>query len=302
MPQSPEMVRISARCTAYLQRPGGWFLNNSGWIAGDEQRLLVDTCATEHRTRRLLAACHENDTTGTPPSVVLTHGHGDHAHGAGIAANDGGTIMASSAAADETMSGPHTLPDVFNCEDWGNIPAPNDIQVLTTPGATSLDLGGILVEVWPVPITAHTAGDVVVWVPSERTLFSGDLMFDGVTPLALSGSIRGWLDALDWLESFDATTLVPGHGPVTTDPAKPIRTLRDYFQWLVGAVSGGEPDFVDLERQARTRYHGWLDAERHALNLRVAHAEALGQTLSFPAGLDVIRRSAGGRIPLDLQM
>ena len=140
----------------------------------------------------------------------------------------------------------------------------------------------------------------MVWAPRDGVLFTGDLLFSGVVPLAVSGSVVGWLSALDWLAQFDAQHLVPGHGPLT-DPRQTSIAARDYLRWLLDAVAGdGDPDYTGPEQQARTRWPRWLDGERHAVNLRVAHAELHGSRCDLHTALDAMRTAAGGVISLDL--
>lgn len=299
MPPEPSVVSVTERCAAFLQLPGSWFLNNAGWVIGENRTLLVDTCATEERSRLLLGAVAEADRSGAPPTAVLTHAHGDHAHGAGLVARAGGEVLVTPAAAADISAGPNTYPAIFSFSGWGDIAPPRTTKPVMEP--IELDLGGISAHVIPVPGTAHTGGDLVVWVPSEGVIFSGDLIFSGVTPLAISGSVYGWLEALNWLEGLGATSLIPGHGPVSTRPSEPIGEVRAYLEWLVSVVGeAGVPDFEVLEQKAWKRFGGWLDAERNAVNLRVAHAEVSGQSCSFASAIEAMRASAGGMIALDI--
>ena len=48
-----------------------------------------------------------------------------------------------------------------------------------------------------------TAGDVVAWVPDERVLFAGDLLFVGGTPIMWAGPIGGWIAACDRMVALD---------------------------------------------------------------------------------------------------
>src|SRR5688572_33404223 len=66
---------------AWVQPDGTWWLNNAGAVADDGQVLLVDTCATETRTRRFLAAVDGATAGGTVRLAVNTHLHGDHTYG-----------------------------------------------------------------------------------------------------------------------------------------------------------------------------------------------------------------------------
>lgn len=297
MSAEPVLVPLGARTTAYVQLPGGWFLNNAGWITGTERTLLIDTCATEARSRHLLQQARATQPD-VPLTAVLTHAHGDHTHGAGLVTASGGTALASTPAADDIATGPHTYPELFDCSTWGDITPPEHMDTITE--ATTLDLGNTTVEVLPVPTQAHTDGDLVVWHPHDGVLFTGDLVFNGVTPLAMHGSIAGWLQALDWLEGFEAAQLVPGHGPVITDADAALAPLRGYLRWLLDVTVTDTPDFDALEQHARDRWSDWLDAERHAVNLRRAHADTHHHDFDLITAAAAMLQSAGGPISLDI--
>ena len=71
---------VSPGVFAYVQPDGTWWINNAGFIVGSEGVILIDTCATEQRTRQLLATIRS--VTDAPVHVVVnTHHHGDHTHG-----------------------------------------------------------------------------------------------------------------------------------------------------------------------------------------------------------------------------
>ena len=52
----------------------------------------------------------------------------------------------------------------------------------------------------------------MAWLPGERILFAGDLVFNRGTPFALSGSISGWLEVLLALGELAPDIVIPGHG------------------------------------------------------------------------------------------
>ncbi|HWE90502.1 MAG TPA: MBL fold metallo-hydrolase [Pseudonocardiaceae bacterium] len=302
--KAPVVTSLGSGIAAYSQLPGDWFLNNAGWCVGPNATLLIDTCATEARTRRLLTALGDADSSGRPPTVALTHAHGDHANGAGLVARAGGTVLATSRAAAVITAGPHTYPEVFAYDGWGDITPPLDIRIVDNP--IDLDLGGgRSARIIPVPGRAHTDGDLVVWLPHDSVLFTGDLLFAGVTPLAVHGSIAGWLAALGWLATFEAAHIVPGHGPVaghahadTSSSPDPLAEITGYLRWLLDVTEAADPDFAGLAEQARTRWPNWLDSERHAANLRIAHAEAHGHVPDLAAIFAAMLASAGGVLTL----
>ena len=245
------------------------------------------------------AARAGSSRAGNPLSAVLTHAHGDHANGAGLVSRTGGEVIATETTAEDVSTGPHTYPSMFNFSDWGEITPPASIRTINEP--TPLDLGNITVEIHPVPAHAHTGGDIVVWIPTDGVLFTGDLLFHGVTPLGLHGSITGWLDSLTWLESFGARHIVPGHGPLATPDSGLVATVRHYLRWILDAVSGpAEPDFAQLAEEATQRWSSWLDAERHIVNIRAAHAEVREQPFDTTAAVNDMLAVAGGRIDLHI--
>jgi glyoxylase-like metal-dependent hydrolase (beta-lactamase superfamily II) len=90
----------------------------------------------------------------------------------------------------------------------------------------------------------HTAGDLVVWLPRERVLASGDLV---VAPVPLVGAdqshIATWAPALDSLRALKPAVIVPGHGPVMHDDthlALEAELFRSIQRQVAAAVARGE--------------------------------------------------------------
>jgi glyoxylase-like metal-dependent hydrolase (beta-lactamase superfamily II) len=77
---------------------------------------------------------------------------------------------------------------------------------------------------------AHTAGDIVLWLPQERIVATGDVVTAPI-PLMPSPYTSGYLDVLGRIEDLGFATLVPGHGLVEHDAsyldllAETIRTV-----------------------------------------------------------------------------
>jgi glyoxylase-like metal-dependent hydrolase (beta-lactamase superfamily II) len=70
----------------------------------------------------------------------------------------------------------------------------------------------------------HTAGDVVVYLPREKVVITGDFLTSGTSNMSDSFPLE-WAASLDELKKLDFDTIVPGHGEAYTDKAK-----IDYFQ------------------------------------------------------------------------
>ncbi|MFD5769026.1 MBL fold metallo-hydrolase [Streptomyces sp. NPDC127049] len=282
--EPPALRRLADGVYAYVQPDGGWCLNNAGLVVGSDRTVLVDTAATEARTRRLRTETERVAPAG-PDYVVNTHFHGDHTFGNGqfapravVVAHEG--TRADSAEAGLGLRG--LWPDV----DWGSTPLL--LPDLTFDGSLTLRLGGLRVELLHVG-PAHTANDVVAWIPERSVLFTGDVVWSRVTPFVLFGSVSGSLEALDRLRALGARTVVPGHGPVGGPEL--FDFTEAYLRFLRRTAEEGVRDgLTPLEAAHRTElgvFAGLVDAERLVGNLHRAYAEVEG--LPPAARIDVAR-------------
>ena len=108
--------------------------------------------------------------------------------------------------------------------------------LLVTDGM-NLDLGGRVVEIRNLG-TGHTVGDLVVWVPEEKVLVSGDLIVYPV-PYFFAGQPYDLIRALERIEAMNVSTIVPGHGPVLHDKehlGRMLVLLRDTRDKVVQEV------------------------------------------------------------------
>ena len=74
---------------------------------------------------------------------------------------------------------------------------------------------------------AHTGGDVLVYLPAEGILCSGDLLVEG---LAFMGDayVDEWIGALDAVAELEFDTVLPGHGAAFTGKDK-VASFRSYL-------------------------------------------------------------------------
>lgn len=90
---------------------------------------------------------------------------------------------------------------------------PNKGSIVFT-GNLTLRVGGHTFELIHTP--GHTPGQVAVYVPEERAVFTGDTIFSECQTWLMTSDVDQWLTALDVVEGLDVDYLIPGHGPVTT--------------------------------------------------------------------------------------
>jgi len=96
----------------------------------------------------------------------------------------------------------------------------------------------------------HTAGDIVTYLPRERTVATGDLAH-GILPFIADGYPDEWPRTLAALEQLDFTRLVPGHGAVQTGKGT-LALFRGYLEELNEAVKRGIERGASLEELQRT--------------------------------------------------
>jgi glyoxylase-like metal-dependent hydrolase (beta-lactamase superfamily II) len=93
---------------------------------------------------------------------------------------------------------------------------------------------------------AHTAGDLVVWLPSAGVLFSGDIIYvDRMLAVIPISSTAGWIEAFDATVALSPKVIVPGHGK-PTDIVKAKRETRDYLVLLRESARKAVDNLVDL--------------------------------------------------------
>ena len=274
-------------CWAWLQPDGSWGWSNAGLIADGDSSLLVDTLFDLHLTREMLAAMQ--DVTGRAPirTLVNTHANGDHCWGNQLVT--GAEIIGSTSCAAEMGSlDPGVLAAMLKSDDLGDAGAffkrifgAFDFEgiTLTRPtrtfdGELTVHVGGRqvdLIEVGP----AHTQGDVLVHVPADRTVFTGDILFIGGTPIVWEGPIDNWIAACDRILAMDVETIVPGHGPITDKQG--VRDVQRYLAFVKTEAAKRFEAGLSVEEAARDialgEFSHWTDRERIAVNVQTAYRE-----------------------------
>jgi glyoxylase-like metal-dependent hydrolase (beta-lactamase superfamily II) len=102
---------------------------------------------------------------------------------------------------------------------------------LTFSGELGLRMGSLEVKVIHAG-PGHTAGDTIVWVPSQRVLFSGDLVEFEAGVYTGDAHLEEWPATLEKLRALRPQALVPGRGPALTTSAASHRAI-DYTQTFI---------------------------------------------------------------------
>jgi cyclase len=285
-PGRPYVQEVSPGVYAYVQPDGTWWINNTGFLAGPQGVISIDTCSTQRRTR----AYQDAIATVTPApvrTVVNTHHHGDHTFGNCLF--PAAAIIGHEKARSEAIAfGPPRELPFWDGPDWGELTL--DPPFVTFTDEIALHSGELRAQVRYVGTAAHTTNDSIVWVPERSVLFCGDLIFNGGTPFLLMGSIAGAIEVLEnVIRPLRAQTIVPGHGPVFSGD-EPIAATLDYLRFVAslaarGRAAGLTPLAAATEADLG-RFADWPDSERLAGNLHRAYAELDGAANGDP--IDVV--------------
>ena len=95
----------------------------------------------------------------------------------------------------------------------------------------TLRLGGRTVAIIH-PGNAHSAGDLVIWLPREGVLFAGDILLEDGGTMVVDGNSTALLRALTFIDSLAPRVIVPGHGRIPADPRTMTATTREYITAL----------------------------------------------------------------------
>lgn len=273
------LIRVSDGVYGYVQDDGTWWLNNAAFVTSRNETMLFDTCATAARTDLLLDALRRTGAA-SPQTVVCSHGHSDHTHG--LSRVSAATIIAPRRAHEEIVRrGIVRAPRGFSPFDVGPLKPQAPTEFVDT--SMTRMVGNIRCELVAIQDPAHSAGDLIAWLPDSSVLFAGDLAFNGVTPLLMSGSVTGTIRALeDVLIPLDARVVIPGHGKISGKSTLHA-TLR-YCQFVEEtarrAKRRGQTALTAAKDADLGEFTHWMDPERLVANLH----RSLGDQEGVPPG------------------
>jgi glyoxylase-like metal-dependent hydrolase (beta-lactamase superfamily II) len=298
-----ELRQIARDVYACLQPDRGLGWSNSGFVDRGGG-LVVDTFWDLPRTRRLIET-YARVRSEPPRRLVNTHHNGDHCWGNQLFP-DAEIIGHRLCAAAFGKERPEALEAIRRSGGSGDPAlrafaaalADYDFSGITLTPPTvlfdermTLELDGRpaeLVYVGP----AHTIGDVIVHLPEDRIVFTGDILFRLCTPIGWEGTFAKWIAALDHIIALAPDVVVPGHGPLCGIEGP--REMQAYLAYVRDESRRGfDAGLGPVETATRVDlgpYAGWTEPERIVFNVARAFREFRGEPLDAPLDVATLMR------------
>ncbi len=283
---------VGARCYAWIQPDGGWGWINAGLVVDGDESLLVDTLFDLRLTRAMLDGMRRAEPVAARrfDKLVNTHTDPDHCNGNELVAE--AEIIASKAAAlqmaaespDRLVAIMRQAPamgetgrfllEAFSAFDFEGIS--QTLPTTTFEGEYQTHVGDkrvVLKQVGP----CHTAGDILVHVPDDKLIFTGDIVFVGGHPIMWTGPAANWIAACDHILELPVEVVVPGHGPITDK--RGVQAVRDYL--------------VYVRDEARARFDAGLSVYDAAMDISLADFDSWGEAERIVVNVATLYREFG---------
>lgn len=331
----------------------GYAASNVHFMVGEHGVIAIDTTETTQAAQNILEDFRK--ISGLPiTTIIYTHSHRDHISGATVFAEGHGVEVIASdnfvsdlVGVDRSRPAPNAALMARTKRQFGIGLSPDErVSLGVGPGnrpmkgmgegyleptfraggATKLTREGFNLELVKAP--GETPDHIVVWLASERVLFSGDNYYHAFPNLyAIRGTpyrdFDAWADTMDQLMEFDAEVLAPGH-TMPIKGANEIRTcLTDYrdairhvvAETVVGMNAGRDPvsiasalglpddlatkphlqEFYGMVSYAARAYFagtlGWFDGNPTSLQ-QLPPAEEAARFVDLAGGPDSVLKAA----------
>ena len=246
---APKIVKVNDRIHALLgpmelpNKKNQGYMVNSILIIGDTGAILVDTGFTDEIGAML--AKHAAKLTKKPIThIINTHHHGDHS--LGNAAFPNAKVLSSEQCRKLALEHGADWISIIESAAGRKFPNTKVVTASTTypqNSKTELTIEGVKMTFW-IPEAAHTIGDLMIWLPDDQVLLSGDIMVNKVTPNFRDANLKEWINALRDVQTLPVKTIVPGHGPLMSkqDAAAMHQRMAKLYDGIGAGIKAGMTD------------------------------------------------------------
>jgi cyclase len=186
---------------------------NAGFIRTRDGVVVIDTTYYPDELRDGLEKA--GLATEDVIRVIFTHAHSDHINGYKLL---GCPIVCNQRAEKALLKKyPQVAPSLVTFDD-----------------EHEMRIGGVLFRL--IHTSGHSPDSIVAWLPEEKVLFAGDLIFSGTAPPIMKTSFKKLNEIYTWLPTLEAEVIVPGHGAICDNSE--VRAQQNYVQGMVKFIEG----------------------------------------------------------------
>jgi glyoxylase-like metal-dependent hydrolase (beta-lactamase superfamily II) len=207
------------------------FISNAGFVVTDDGVVVIDALGSPALASELIGEIRR--VTAKPiRHVIVTHFHADHIYGLQAFKAAGATVIAHPTGREYLNS--DTAQRRLEASRQELFPWIDEhTRLVGADRWLDEEESTLRVGSWDFRIRhvgpAHTPEDLVVHVPKRGVLFAGDLVFRGRVPFVGQADSRQWIESLARLIDYRPSLVVPGHGPLSTQPLTDLELTRDYL-------------------------------------------------------------------------
>ena len=258
---APKVVKVNDRIFALLgpmelpDKKNQGYMVNSVLLVGDAGAVIVDTGFTDE-IGTMLAKTAQGLTKKPVTHVINTHHHGDHS--LGNTAFPGAKVLSSEECrklVESTGSEWIATIESLTGRKFPNTKTVPASETYAKNSKTDITINGVKMVFW-VPEAAHTLGDLMIWLPDDQVLLSGDVLVNKVTPNFRDANVKEWIKALGEIQALPAKTIIPGHGPLMTK-AEAAAMHKRMSSLYAGIEAGYKAGLTDGEIRKKLDLAEW---------------------------------------------
>src|SRR5215831_10283608 len=202
------------------------YTTNSMFVVTKEGVLVVDGQGSPDAVKLMLAQIAK--VTPQPVKyVVMGSDHGDHSNG-----------YSAFPAGVEIIAHPNSKANLERQANAPNRP-PNAAKIVMPTSLVSdqrvIKMGGTEIRIEFLG-RAHTGGDLIVYLPREKVVFTSEIYLNHLFPAMRSAYPSEWMEVFKKLDKIDARYVIPGHGFVD-DPKTLKEELKAYEKSTVEVIA-----------------------------------------------------------------
>lgn len=230
-------------------RENGGYMTNHLVIIGDKGVILVD--AGSHRdVAEHIDKAIKTFTEKPVTHVLITHHHSDH-H-LGLSYFKDAQVIASSLSAKQIEDNGRGMVKWMERNTGKNLRNTRPVVPharVAHKTRESMEINGVPLELISTG-TAHTDGDMVVWLPEDGVLASGDILVHTINPNFRDGNLKNWIAVVDDMLKLPLKAVMPGHGPLMQrkDVVEFQALIAEFYQTVEDIYKAGGAE-ADVRRK-----------------------------------------------------